>query len=654
MPTNTQLQAEIDRLNQAMAERARVASNLPKFTGKRGEDVREWLFQIENACRINGVAIGDASGRAHHVLQHFEASNYQSVLREKLQRLKQTADIETYNGEYSALIFRVDDMGVLDQVLLYANGLKPRARSYVKLENPETLSDALDLTVKFEATHFVEDTSERKVRHVKMKTSNEQAQDNKKTKGTIQTEVEFEEQGDSYLPLLQQAWPHQRQLLCVEEGAKGAGKREATSVKESPVVEEKMKETSKMLLDCGATTIYVSKRLAEEHQLKTTKFSDKNIRVNLGDNPIVEAQLEVPSLLVYAIPEEFDCILGILFFEDMQPQIDWRRRRVEGTRERTLRWERAGETCGPIEEGGPVIASGLRRSVGAKGLWAKRHDSCRGAALETDVKSAVNPVHDSEQNETQRVACEQLEDASAGKGSASEDERKSSGRNGTAPGGSDTKEKESVVEKMFTMGITDGAGVENKFITRKKLRKFLRIKTKSIDEPDFMLVLTNETIKNVARSLERRDQPDNVGTANAQRYLETDWQSFRANPAFDLLTKYKDTVFQPELPEGLPEKREIEHRIDVKDPNLAMYRQQWRQSPEQQREIVLWVEDMTAKIKTAYTKDREAKAIFTAIQRRADRQQPKAKRQQKNSIAAIRKTTVCCGTRLHPTMSHVS
>ncbi|KAG6623328.1 Pol Polyprotein [Phytophthora cinnamomi] len=140
MLTNAQLLAEIDRLNQAMEERTRVPSNLPKFTSKRGEDVREWLFQIENACRINGIQIDDASRGAHvgifreHVLQHFEASNYQAVLREKLQRLKQTADIETYNGEYSALIFRVEGMSVLDQALCYANGLKPRTRSYVKLE----------------------------------------------------------------------------------------------------------------------------------------------------------------------------------------------------------------------------------------------------------------------------------------------------------------------------------------------------------------------------------------------------------------------------------------------------------------------------------------------------------------------------------------
>ncbi|KAG3094578.1 hypothetical protein PI124_g17220 [Phytophthora idaei] len=90
-----------------------------------------------------------------------------------------------------------------------------------------------------------------------------------------------------------------------------------------------------------------------------------------------------------------------------------------------------------------------------------------------------------------------------------------------------------------------------------------------------MLVLMNETIKQVARSLQRRDQLDNVGTTKAQRHLETAWDTFRSNSAFDLLVEYKDNVFRPEHPEGLTEKRDIEHRIDAKDANLAMYRQQW-------------------------------------------------------------------------------
>ncbi|POM72497.1 Hypothetical protein PHPALM_10777, partial [Phytophthora palmivora] len=350
-----------------------------------------------------------------------------------------------------------------------------------------------------------------------------------------------------------------------------------------------------------------------EHQFETKKFEDKNIRVKLGDNQIVETELEVVSVaikisglseaykcvaVVYATPEEFNCILGIPLFEDMQPQIDWRGRQIKGTRSKILRWERAGEICGSIEEGGPVIASGLRRSVEAKGLSAKRPDSCRGAALETDVTFVVKLARDTVQTVSPTVVREQQKDTSAGKGSAVNDDPESSKREDTAASvedGCSIRGKDSVVEKMFTMGVVDEIGVQTKYITRKKLKKFLRIKTKSIEEPDFMLVLSNETIKRGARTLQRQDQPASVVTAKAQRYLETDWESFQDNPAFNLLMEYKDNVFRPELPEGLPEKREIEHRIDVKDPNLAMYRQQWRQSPEQQREIVRWVIDMVKK-----------------------------------------------------------
>ncbi|POM78302.1 LOW QUALITY PROTEIN: Hypothetical protein PHPALM_4182 [Phytophthora palmivora] len=160
-----------------MAESTRVSSNVPKFTGKRGN--MENTRRVNNiiieyiSTRIPGIAGSSveklASGRFLHlsstmaseehtggfsyVLQHFEPSKYQSGLREKLQRLKRTADIESYNSQYSAIIFRV---------LCFANGLKPRTRSYLKLENPEKLSDAMDLAVKYELTHFIDDARDRK------------------------------------------------------------------------------------------------------------------------------------------------------------------------------------------------------------------------------------------------------------------------------------------------------------------------------------------------------------------------------------------------------------------------------------------------------------------------------------------------------------
>ncbi|GMF46616.1 unnamed protein product [Phytophthora fragariaefolia] len=136
----------------------RVPSGLLKFKGKRDEDVRQWIFQVETLCRINGHDATDSNatmpaiagtsmeepasgwflfwasrtpaeeqtwGRfTHDALAHFEASNYQAVLRQKLRQLRQTGGIEEYNGKYSSLIFRVENMSEVDQVIYYCDGLK--------------------------------------------------------------------------------------------------------------------------------------------------------------------------------------------------------------------------------------------------------------------------------------------------------------------------------------------------------------------------------------------------------------------------------------------------------------------------------------------------------------------------------------------------
>ncbi|ETI29744.1 hypothetical protein F443_23138 [Phytophthora nicotianae P1569] len=126
----TQLRAGITALqanNQAQRQpplesKARVPSGLPKFKAKRDDDVRQWLFQVETLCRINGHNATDdnytlpwiagtameepASGWflfwasktptdmqtwrrfTGDALAHFEASNYQAVLRQKLRELR--------------------------------------------------------------------------------------------------------------------------------------------------------------------------------------------------------------------------------------------------------------------------------------------------------------------------------------------------------------------------------------------------------------------------------------------------------------------------------------------------------------------------------------------------------------------------------------
>ncbi|KAG3182127.1 hypothetical protein PC128_g14825 [Phytophthora cactorum] len=64
-----ELQAEIKALREARypdrpppsESKPRILTFLPKFKGRRGEDVRQWLFQIDTLCRINGHDASDAN-----------------------------------------------------------------------------------------------------------------------------------------------------------------------------------------------------------------------------------------------------------------------------------------------------------------------------------------------------------------------------------------------------------------------------------------------------------------------------------------------------------------------------------------------------------------------------------------------------------------
>ncbi|POM58471.1 Hypothetical protein PHPALM_36876 [Phytophthora palmivora] len=166
----------------------RVPTGLPTLKGKRNEDVRQWLYQVETLCRIHGHDAADSNSTLPAIagtateepasgwflfwasrtlpeqqtwnqftidaLSHFEASNNQAVLRQKLRQLRQVGDIEKYNGKYSSLIFRVENMSKVDQISYYYDGLKHATQAYVKLQNPTSLSEAMDQAVKYEMSHF--------------------------------------------------------------------------------------------------------------------------------------------------------------------------------------------------------------------------------------------------------------------------------------------------------------------------------------------------------------------------------------------------------------------------------------------------------------------------------------------------------------------
>ena len=333
--------------------------------------------------------------------------------------------------------------------------------------------------------------------------------------------------------------------------------------------------SARNLLDSGATTDYVSTKFINKNKIPVETFNDRQIQIKVGDNNIITTILVLADLsiilerdfvysfkaVVYDIPDEYDCILGMPFFELINPDIDWKlktlKRRNDSTpwgndstprKNDSIPKVHVSENHGlvadeeqqatlpnekltiPIEEDSPVYGSKLHRAARDDDtLEAISGDSCRTAVSETDVKEKQA---DQESNVSRNDSIVSIEE---GRRKLYERVR---------------KRKENNIERMYTMGIQEADGTTTKFIKKKQFQKLMK-KTSKISQ-DILLILTNEMIKKVQEDIKRNDEPDNVGSQKSQRFLDTNWETFKNNPAYPVLLKYKDTVFKPELPDGLP------------------------------------------------------------------------------------------------------
>ncbi|KAG3077167.1 hypothetical protein PI124_g20414 [Phytophthora idaei] len=105
--------------------------------------------------------------------------------------------------------------------------------------------------------------------------------------------------------------------------------------------------------------------------------------------------------------------------------------------------------------------------------------------------------------------------------------------------------------------------------------------------------------KKFMKELHKRKEIDAVfvvnphDSENAGRFKQQGWEALVDNPAYDVLLKYRDTVFRTELPNSTPPVRErIEHEIQLQSGTQPISVKQWRQSPEQRKVIQDWTKEM--------------------------------------------------------------
>ncbi|GMF31078.1 unnamed protein product [Phytophthora fragariaefolia] len=291
-----------------------TAPTLPSIAGTSLEDpASRWFLFWASRAPVEEQTWAQFT---QDVLAHFEASNYQAVLRQKLRQLRQVDDIEYYTGKHSALIFYVENMSEVDQVSYYCAGLKRTTQAYVKQQCAVPMSEATDQAAKYEMAHFGGDRKTdreepKREQRFRGKPSTNHSQD-KKLFSVHSSLVITHLWSKVKRPGKSPATPVEEGPVVVRTGEVNLTVNEATPnplcedhlvynraplfAEDGDLVQSDEKFKIKFLLDCCATTVYVSRDFVNKHELETYAYPGRTIRMKLGDNKIGEAVPELAKI----------------------------------------------------------------------------------------------------------------------------------------------------------------------------------------------------------------------------------------------------------------------------------------------------------------------------------------------------------------------
>ena len=77
----------------------------------------------------------------------FQPPQYQQYLRDQLRRCHQTGSVQEYTTRFRNIMGQIEEMGELDKVNAFSDGLKLATRQEVKYQAPSTLEEAWKLAV---------------------------------------------------------------------------------------------------------------------------------------------------------------------------------------------------------------------------------------------------------------------------------------------------------------------------------------------------------------------------------------------------------------------------------------------------------------------------------------------------------------------------
>lgn len=158
------------------------------FSGQGKDNINTWIFQVEsyfalkkitNLERLNyipsmlsghalvwfqGVCTSiDSNARPYfstwqsfvdELRQQFQPPNLQQMLRRQLRQLTQRGNISQYIGEFRTVLSQILRMEEEDKIAYFIEGLSANARNELFYRNPNTLDDAISISISYFSSNY--------------------------------------------------------------------------------------------------------------------------------------------------------------------------------------------------------------------------------------------------------------------------------------------------------------------------------------------------------------------------------------------------------------------------------------------------------------------------------------------------------------------
>src|SRR6185369_8036292 len=180
-------QQQQQQQQQTTTNAAKISVRIPTFKGEPRENVVAWILQVrtvshaqnitDEAMMVHYATTGLEGAALHWYLNKvignnnttpyttwnafatalqttFQPPNYQQYLRQQLRKLKQTTTVQEYTSQFQNIVGQITEMGELDKVMYYVDGLKSATKMEVSYQAPETLENAVAYAVKFDTAMF--------------------------------------------------------------------------------------------------------------------------------------------------------------------------------------------------------------------------------------------------------------------------------------------------------------------------------------------------------------------------------------------------------------------------------------------------------------------------------------------------------------------